>query len=110
MPTWARYLRKVHVTWCPYTANATPSAFLATVTTTGVRNKVPALQVSHELLQGPKGADSQEAPPSRTTVTYADGSEDVFDLSTMQVRDIIEMIDNSNGRIAAEEIKRGRPF
>ena len=104
MSTWARYLRKVHVSFCPFSSVATPAAWLETVSTRKVMAVSPKLSVSKTLL--PKASDG--APT--TKLTFADGSEEVIQLEDVILRDILDVIDMNNGRIAQAEVERGRPF
>ena len=104
MSTWARYLRKVHVAFCPFSAVATPAAWLQTVSTRKVMAASPKLSISKTLL--PKASDS--APT--TKLTFVDGSEEVIQLDAAKIRDILEVVDMNNGRIAQAELERGRPF
>ena len=104
MATWARYLRKVNVSYCPFAETSTPAAWLAAVTTKTVSLASPKLEVSKTLL-------SRAGNPEPTSqLSFADGSSQTFKLESMQVRDIIEEIELCNVRIAQLETERGRPF
>ena len=50
MALWARYLRTVHVQYCPFTHGATPAAWLAMITTKKVKQASPKLAITKELL------------------------------------------------------------
>lgn len=105
MATWARYLRKVNVQFCPFSESATPAVFLKEISTRKVAAASPKLQISKSLL--PTAAAS---PPAVADLTYADGSEQRLELAAMQIRDVLEEIELSNGRISQLEQERGKPF
>ena len=105
MALWARYLRTVHVQYCPFTHGATPAAWLAMITTKKVKQASPKLAITKELLPQRKAGAAPTA-----SLAFADGSTTELDLSSMQVRDILETIDMANGQIAQAEAARGRPF
>ena len=105
MALWARYLRKVHVAYCPFSGNATPAVFLKEISTKQVAAISPKLAVSKTLLALNMG-DSKPF----TELTYADGSKGRLELGAIQIRDVIEEIEMSNARISQLELKRGKPF
>ena len=104
---WARYLRKVHVEWCPWKPGAIAPAWLAHVSTPKIAEAVPKLNVSHKMLPKPKEGDPFV---DRTPITYADGSTDVFTFEKLKLRDILDEVEMASGRIAAIEQKRGKTF
>ena len=104
MALWARYLRKVHVAYCPFSANATPAVFLKEISTKQVAAISPKLAVSKTLL--PNVGDAKPF----TELTYADGSKGRLELGAIQIRDVIEEIEMSNVRVSHLELKRGKPF
>lgn len=103
--SWAKYLRKVDIAFCPFTPSATPAVWLKEVSTRKVAAISPKLQVSKQLL--PRATDPATAT---TQITYADGSKQEFELTAMQVRDILEEIEMTNVRISQAEAERGKPF
>ena len=66
------------------------------------------MQVHKTLLSKP--ATGAPEPPATLALTYADGSQQELEISEIKIDDILEEIDMSNGRIAALELERGRPF
>ena len=103
MAGWARFLRKVHVSFCPFTHSATPAVWLKEISTRKVSAAAPKLQVTKTLL--PRGAGA-----ATTDLTFADGTQQRLELSAVQIRDVLEEIELINVRISQEEQKRGRPF
>jgi hypothetical protein len=106
--SWARYLRKVHIEWCPWKPKANSPAWLGVVGTRRVAEASPKLVITKDLLA--KSADLEAPLVDRTTLTYADGTEQQLDLNIVSVRDVLEEIEMANGRLSAEEATRGRPF
>ena len=102
---WAKYLRKVHCEWVPFNAKATAPLWLDRVSCKKVKDAIPKLEYSKNLQPG-----LGEAAIDKTDLTFADGTTITLDLSTRLLGDVIEEIDMINGRIAAEEAKRGKPF
>ena len=105
MARWARYLRKAHVEFCPFQSRATAGALLDRLTSRSVKAESPKLAVTKMLL--PRASS---APPQTTKFTFVDGSEQMFDISELNLSDIVEEIDLINGRIAQVEAERGKPF
>ena len=70
-----------------------------------VKQASPKLAITKELLPQRKAGAAPTA-----SLAFADGSTTELDLSSMQVRDILETIDMANGQIAQAEAARGRPF
>lgn len=81
--SWARHLRKVHVSWHPFSAPATPSAWFGQISTGKVLEASPKIVVSKELVE--TSAAGAEPPPPETVLTFVDGSEQRLDLSGMKV-------------------------
>ena len=98
----------MHVEFCPLSTTATTGALLQTAATKMVREASPKLEFSRKLLPLPK----EGAPPSPqlAVLTYVDGHVQTLDLSSIQIRDVLEEIDLQNGRLDAEAMKRGRPW
>jgi len=105
---WARYLRKVHVEFCPFTTSPTSAAFLAQIATNKVREASPQLQLSRKML--PRPASGADQPQQLATLTYVDGFEQTIDMAPVQIRDVLEEIDLVNGRLEGEAQQRGRPW
>ena len=103
----ARYLRKVHVEWCPFKAKATAPIFFQEIHTQKIMDSVPKLTITKAIR--PRVASS-DMELDRTKLTFADGSERVIDLTGLKLTDIIEEIGMENVRIQNEERTRGRPF
>ena len=101
MVAWARYLRQVDVQWCPLTAGPTPAAWLTLISSRKILDVVPKLKITHKLLTRPVSASDK--PAELTSLTFADGVEEVLDLSKRQVKDIYSHIELSNLRVAAAE-------
>eukprot|EP00308_Calcidiscus_leptoporus_P002234 CAMPEP_0119375422 /NCGR_PEP_ID=MMETSP1334-20130426/35788_1 /TAXON_ID=127549 /ORGANISM="Calcidiscus leptoporus, Strain RCC1130" /LENGTH=106 /DNA_ID=CAMNT_0007393731 /DNA_START=130 /DNA_END=447 /DNA_ORIENTATION=+ len=106
MPLWARYLRTVRVEFSPFSATPSSMSFLGYVSTKKIREEVPKLQVNTHLLE----EQSEESAPQMLALTYIDGKEVKFDISAMQLRDILAEIEVQNGRLEMEAIKRGKPW
>ena len=106
---WARYLRQVHIEWCPWKPKAIAPAFLGHIGTAQIAEAVPKLQISKKVL--PRPASTAAEYVDRIILTYADDSKKALDLGDdLKLRDIMEEIDIDNGRLAAAEQERGRPF
>lgn len=111
--SFARYLRKVHVEWCPFKPKAVGPVFFSEIHTNTIKDAAPKLTVSKALLPKPREPADGSAPAflDRAHVTFADGSERTIDFSEVPtIRDILEELDSENVRIAQEERKRGKPF
>ena len=108
MASWARYLRKVHIEWCPWKPKANSPAWLGVVGTRRVAAASPKLEITKKLLTQP--SDPSAPMVDQTTLTYADGTEQQLDLNVISVSDLLEEIDMTNGRLSAEEATRGRPW
>lgn len=100
----ARYLRKVHVEWCPFKPKAIAPIFLQELQSSKISAAMPKLTLSKNLLS------TREVGIDRTRITFACGTEKVFDFDGLKLSDVLEEIDMENTRIQGEERKRGRPF
>ena len=106
----ARYLRKVHVEWCPFKPKALAPIFLQEIHTSKVQSTFPKLAVSKALLPAPRGTTASPSYLDRTRITFADGSEKLFDFTDLKLNDLIEELEMENTRIQRDERDRGRPF
>ena len=106
--SWARYLRAVHVEWCPWKPKALAPPWFQYVSTPKVLAASPKLSITKALVDQPPAATDFV---DRTQLTFADGSKQQLDFNQVgKLRDILELIDQENGRISQEEAKRGKPF
>ena len=105
---WARYLRKVEVTWCPWKPKAQGLPWYQFVTSNSVKEASPKIEITKTLVAPPQseGADMKDS----TILTFADGSKETIDLTSVDVKGVVESILITNGRISTEEAKRGKPF
>ena len=109
--SFARYLRNVHIEWCPFKTRAVAPIFFLEMHTRKIKEAVPKLNISKSLLPSPPaGGDDAAAFIDRTRLTFVDGSEKVIAFDGHTIRDILEEIDEENVRILHEERKRGKPF
>jgi hypothetical protein len=110
----ARYLRKVHVEWCPFKPKALGPVFLQEISSRAIVEAVPKMAISKQLARTPaRIAAETEAPPAyvdRVHLTFADGSERQLELSGLLLGDVIDEINMENVRILRAERERGRPF
>ena len=106
----ARYLRKVHVEWTAFKPKALAPVFLQELHTKTIMDATPKMTISKKLLSTPQDAAAPPAFIDRTRITFACGTEKVFDLAGLKLSDIIEEIEMENVRIQREERDRGRPF
>ena len=104
----ARYLRAVHVEYCPFTAGSCGPGFLSLVRTPRVAEVAPKLEISHALLRKP--ADGATPPPEKLTLKFVDGATRSLDLSANRTQDVLEEIDLENGRLDTEALQRGKPW
>ena len=104
----ARYLRAVHVEYCPFTAGSCGPGFLSLVRTPRVAEVAPKLEISHALLRKP--ADGAPPPPEKLTLKFVDGATRSLDLSANRTQDVLEEIDLENGRLDTEALQRGKPW
>ena len=106
--TFARYLRKVHIEWCPFKPKAVGPIFFGEIHTKQIFDAVPKLAITKALVAAP----TKEGAPfvDQAKFTFADGSEKTLDFTGIHVRDVLEELDGENVRIQVEERKRGRPF
>ena len=106
--TFARYLRKVHIEWCPFKPKAVGPVFFGEIHTKQIFDAVPKLAITKALVVAP----TKEGAPfvDQAKFTFADGSEKTLDFTGIHVRDVLEELDGENVRIQVEERKRGRPF
>ena len=104
--TFARYLRTVHVEWCPFKPRAVGPVLFAELHTKQIMTAVPKLNISKALLPNP----ASEPFPDRAKLGFADGSERVLDLTGLTLRDILEEINSENVRLLQLERDRGKPF
>ena len=106
--TFARYLRKVHIEWCPFKPKAVGPIFFGEIHTKQIFDAVPKLAITKALVAAP----TKEGAPfvDQAKFTFADGSEKTLDFTGIHVRDVLEELDGDNVRIQVEERKRGRPF
>ncbi|KAL1511241.1 hypothetical protein AB1Y20_006050 [Prymnesium parvum] len=99
---WARYLRKVQLTFNPFVkSSAVP--MLGILNTKKIKEMIPQLVVAKKLL--PRGEET-----ASMSVSFADNSQMEFDLVRLQNAMIIEKIEMENVRIAVVEVERGKPF
>ena len=104
----ARYLRKVHVEWCPFKPKALGPIFFQELHAPPILQAVPKMTISKALLRKP--ADDA-AFVDRTHITFADGETKTYDFSVItKMVDIMDEIHTENVRIQALERERGRPF
>lgn len=108
MASWARHLRKVEVSFCPFTTTPTTGAFLAQIATKKVREASPQLKFSRNVL--PRQLEGGDTPAQTAVLTYVDGTEQTIDMAPVQIRDVLEEIDLVNGRLESEASARGRPW
>ena len=114
MPTrgvaFARYLRKVHVQWCPFKPRAVAPVLYQEMHAKAILNSFPKLVVSKRVLSKPAAAVEEHAYTDQAQLAFVDGSERSLDLAGLTLRDIMEEIDSDNVRIAVAERARGKPF
>ena len=104
----ARYLRKVHVEWCPFKPKALGPVFFAELHNRPLLNAMPKLAVTKALVAKPRADDGLFV--DRARLTYACGTEKVMEFDGLKLGDILEEIDVENARIKQEEAVRGRPY
>ena len=96
-------MRKVHVSFDPF-VKSSAAPFLGTISTKKVLEASPKLVVSKQL-QSRGGAAAAAAK-----LTFADESKLDLDLLKLDAAAVVEKIELENGRVAAAEQKRGKPF
>ena len=104
----ARYLRKVHVEWCPFKPRAVGPIFFSELHSTSLLSAIPKLSVSKSIARRPHSADAPFV--DRAQITFACGTERTLDFTGLKLSDVMEEIDMENARIVNEERTRGRPF
>lgn len=113
MATWARYLRKVDVAWNPWKTKSIASSWLSHVTASKVKDASPKLVITTKLMPNAANAAPETPLVDMTELTFVDGTKKMLDFSDGSIakyNDILEVIDQENGRIMQEEAKRGKPF
>jgi hypothetical protein len=94
---WARYLRKAHVEFCPFSSSASSLDFLGRVQSRKVRDASPKLEVKAQPL-----VHAAESAAQQLHLTYVDSKAVTIDTSKMTTDDIIETITLENGRLDME--------
>ena len=112
----ARYLRKVHIEWCPFKPKAVGPIFFQEIHTRKIMDATPKLTISKALHQSTPAhvaaanSDALPAYTDRTTLTFADGTERMITFDGIKLGDVIDEIEMENVRIQRLERERGRPF
>lgn len=107
----ARYLRQVHVEWCPFKPKALAPIFFQELHSKPVMDAVPKLSITKSLFTTRSPTDAAPSYVDRTHITFADGVKKTFDFSMVEkLSDVMEEIDMENVRIQGEERARGKPF
>ena len=92
----------------PFAEKARSPHLYSRLTTPKLVEAYPKLEVTTKLLPKPARPDGKWV--EQVHITFADGSKHSMDMTKMLVPDLLENIDIINGQIAAEEVKRGKPF
>ena len=105
--SFARYIRAVHVEWCPFKPRAVGPVFFGEMHTKKIMDSVKGLTVTKAILAKPATAEEHV---DRAKLTFVDKSERTIDFAGMTLRDVLEEIDSESVRISQEERKRGKAF
>lgn len=98
----ARYVRAVHVTFNPF-IKSSAVLLLSVINAKKVLEASPKLVVTKEL-------QNRTSDTAMMKIVFADESQLKLDLRKLKSWEVIEKVNLENGRIAIEEINRGKAY